>query len=103
MVKSINQKKDLSGSNIYIYKDFKVEQLPYFLYEVCINKYWKDGFCVLGYKFYKSNKLLDIKKYRITKKYKDYLLEKVIDLVGVPYTFIIENHLKLYEPKKKKK
>lgn len=95
--------KDHSGIKTYVYKEFQVEELPYFLYEISINKYWKNGFCVLGHKFLKSSKLLDIKQNNIFKRYKDYIIEKGISILGVPYDFIRENNLSIYEKKNVKK
>lgn len=99
------QMKDHSGSDpkTYMYNDFRIEVLPYFLYEVCINKYWKWGFCILRRKFFKSDRLLHIKHFNIFKYYKDYIIEKEISLIGAPYEFIRENNLPAYEPNVKKK
>ena len=51
--------KDRSGQEpkTYVYDGSRIEVLPYFLYEVCINKYWKWGFCVLGSRFFKTDRL----------------------------------------------
>lgn len=87
----------------YMYDGFLIETLPYFLYEVCINKYWKLGSCVLGNKFFKTDKLLHLKYRNILKYYKDYVIEKEIFLIGAPYEFIKENNLSIYEPNVKKK
>lgn len=103
MGKLISQTKDLSGIKLYVYNGFRIEELPFFLYEVSINKYWKNGFCVLASKLFKSDKLLNIKKYSKIKRYKDYFIEKSITILGVPFDFIRENNLKLYEPIKRKK
>lgn len=99
------QKKDHFGRefNTYIYNGFRVEIMPYFLYEVCINKYWKNGFCVLGSKFLKTEDLLYIHRTNIFKYYKDYIIEKEISLIGVPYKFIRENNLPVYKPNIKNK
>lgn len=76
-----------------------------FVYELNIYKYWKGGFCQMGSKLYKSNKLLDIKKDNIIEKYDDYFIQKEITLIGVPQKFVDENQLKVYKPiiKKSKK
>ena len=100
MVKNTDQTKNLSGD--YIYNNYDIEILPYFLYEVCINKYWKNGFCLLGHKYFKTDKPLNIKKTSIYKKYKDYLIEKEIILMSAPYEYILKNNLQRRIIKKKK-
>lgn len=97
--------KDRSGQEpkTYVYDGSRIEVLPYFLYEVCINKYWKWGFCVLGSRFFKTDRLLHIKCRNALKYYKDYVIEKEISLIGAPYEFIRENNLPVYEPNVKKK
>ena len=97
--------KDRSGQEpkTYVYDGSRIEVLPYFLYEVCINKYWKYGFCVLGSRFFKTDKLLHIKHKNLLKCYKDHTIEKEIFLVGAPYEFIRENNLPVYEPNIKNK
>ena len=94
-----HRKKDRSGQEIktYLYKDNRVEILPYFLYELSINKYWKSGFCSLGRKFFKSDNLIRINKTNIFKKYKDYIIEKEISLIGVPSEFVESNKLPIFE------
>lgn len=87
----------------YTYKEYIVEESPAFIYEVSLHKYWKNGYCFLGNKFYKSNKLLNIKQNSIYKRDKNYILEKSISIIGVPVEFIKENKLKLYKSKKLKK
>lgn len=101
--KPINQKKDRSGSEtkLYIYEGSKIEVLPYFLYEVSIYKYWKNGFCLLGNKFFKTNKPL--RQYNNFKYFKEYFVEKEVSLLGAPIEFIEELNLIIYKPKKKKK
>ncbi len=87
----------------YRFGDERVEEMPYFLYEISIYKITKDGIGILNSKFLKSNKLLEIKKEVICKKYRNFQLMQCIDLRGVPIDFIIDNNLSLYEPFKKKK
>lgn len=91
---------DQSGQT-YLYNGFRISILPYFLYEICISKYWKDRYCVIGTKFYKSNKPLTIKNYRIFKRYEDHIIEKTISLLAVPNSFIEENNIQTYTTKKK--
>ena len=80
----------------------KVEELPYFLYEICINKYWKYGYCVLGNRFLKTSKPLPIKQTNKFEYRKDYIIEKEISLVGAPCEFIKENNLPMYIKNKEK-
>lgn len=83
MAKPINLENTLTG--IKIFENQRIETMPYFIYEVSINKYWKNGFCVLGHKFYKSNKLLKTKdKIRY---YDNYIISKEIILLGGPEQF----------------
>lgn len=95
--------KDLSGYKTYIYNDSRIEELPYFLYEICINKYWKGGFCVLESRYFKTDEILHIKHKNLFKYYKDYIIAKEISLIGVPYEFIQENNLPIYQPNIKKR
>lgn len=95
----MTQKKDHSGleTKTYVYEGNRIEVLPYFLYEVCINKYWKNGFCVLGSRFLRTDKLLHIKHGNLLRNYGDCIIEKEISLIGAPYEFIRENNLPVYE------
>lgn len=92
--------KDHSGqvSKLYVYEEALVQIAPCFIYEVCVYKYWKSGFCLLGSKFIKSNHLLTIKHHNIYKKYLGYFIEKEIYLVGVPKEFVLKNNLTEYTP-----
>ncbi len=101
MARLTNQQKDLSG--VFEFKDWIVEELPYFLYELSIHKYWKNGFCVLGTKFFTSKKLLNFKQVKKIKQFKGYKLEKEITLLGVPKEFIEKYNLKAPVKKTKKK
>ena len=103
MGKHTNRTNGLSGSKFYEYKGIPVELLPTFMYEVTLNKYWKSGFCQLGNKFYKADKLLHVKNNYIITKYEGYYIEKEISLIGVPQEFIDEMNLSLYVPKSNKK
>lgn len=79
---------------IYRFGDNKVEELPYFLYEISIYQIKKNMVRLLKSSYYKSNKLLNFKKYYYSKKYKSYSIIKYINLLGVPKEFIKENNLK---------
>lgn len=105
MGKPTLQTNDHSGHEFdtYVYNGDRIEISPSFIYEVCINKYWKCGFCVLGSKLYKSNRLLRVKHKSIFKYYKNYVIEKEISLVGAPIGFIKENNLPIYHLNNKRK
>lgn len=99
MGRRIVQEKDLSGDKkeFYVWDGSLVEPLPYFMYEVCAYKYWKNGFCILGSRLFKSDRLLNIKHPRKYERHDGYLIEKTVDLVGAPYGFIREMNLPVYE------
>lgn len=103
MVKHTCQTNDPSGNKLYDYNGILVEPLSTFIYEITINKYWKNGYCQLGRKLYKSDRLLNISNNSIVIKYNDYTIEKEISLIGVPQEFINEMNLPLYIFKKTKK
>ena len=103
MGKRTSQTNDHSGSKFYEYEGGLVELLPTFMYEVTLNKYWKNGFCQLGSKLYKADRLLHIKNNYIVTKYEGYRIEKEISLIGVPQEFIDEMNLSPYVPKPNKK
>lgn len=90
--------KDPTGQEhkIYLYKGKKVELMPFFLYEVCIYKYWNGGCCILGTKFFKSNKPINLSKYRKVKTYGNYSIEKTISLEGIPASFVKECNIPEY-------
>lgn len=59
---------------------------------------------IKGSKYYKSDKLLNIKNEEVVlKKTKEYTLVKMIDIVGVPKEFIEENKLPLFVLNEKRK
>ena len=87
-----------SGRDFYLYKDNGIVEYNSFIYEVSLHKYWKNGYCLLGTKLFKSNKFIDVKKTHIYKKFKDYMIEKDIILIAAPYEFIREKNLKVYKP-----
>lgn len=103
MVKNIHQMNDLSG--LFETNDGLVRIYPTFVYELNVYKYWKGGFCQLGSKICKSNKLLNFKKDNIIEKHDGYFIQKEITLIGVPREFVDQNQLKVYKPiiKKSKK
>lgn len=112
MEKLISPRKDLSGQEpkSYVYNGLRIEVAKFFLYEVSLHKYWRNGYCLLGSKLFRSNKLLNIRCSRIYKRFKEYTIEKEISLIAAPQEFIIEMGLPVYEniviknkPKKSKK
>lgn len=91
----------------YRFGENRIVAMPYFLYEVSVYKLSRNMACILGSKYFKSDKLLNIKKdVEYLKKTKDYNIVRYIDLLGAPMSFIEENNLPIYElrkPFKKKK
>lgn len=102
MEQLISHMKDPSGDEFYLYEENGIKEYDSFIYEVSLHKYWKNGYCLLGIKLYKSNKFIPTN--RICKKYKDYTIEKDIILIAAPYKFIKEKNLPIYKvnPKKAK-
>lgn len=76
--------------------------MPYFLYEVCLYRTTKGMASLIASKFFKSDRLLDIKKTVTVKRYDEYTLLRSIDLVGVPKEFVEMEQLPVYELNKKK-
>lgn len=88
MGKHTNTGNDLSGIEYYQYKNFKIQLGKYYIYEVNLYKFWKNGYCFLGSKRFYSRKLLNIKKERIYRYFKNYIIEKEICFIAAPYEFI---------------
>lgn len=88
---------------IYDYEGEKIEELPYFLYEV---EYWKTDLASCAYilksKFIKSEKELDIPRSTLIKKMGSSYVYRFISLLGVPKSFIDKNKIPIYIPKKKR-
>ena len=107
MEKLISPGKDHSGQEpkSYVYDGVRIEVSKFFLYEVSLHKYWKNGYCLLGRKLFKSDKLLNIRCPRVYKRFKEYTIEKEISLIAAPQEFIIvyENIVIKNKPKKSKK
>jgi hypothetical protein len=86
------------GSRIY--------PAPFFLYEVVTYKiYRKTAPCkgraeLIDSKFFKATKPLKTLGYRAIKK-PDYLLEQSVTWIGAPMSYILDNKLSIYNPKKK--
>lgn len=100
MAKPTLRMKDHSGQEhkTYLYEGTRIEVLPYFLYEVSIYKYWNSGACMLGSKFFKSDKLLNLKYYRKVENHDGFSIEKEVTLMGAPSQFIREKKLPEYKP-----
>ena len=79
----------------YRFKGSQISVLPYFLYEVSVDKHWKNGYCNLKSRYFKSNRFLKITEE--VKHYDEYSIIRRIILLGAPYSFIKENNLSVYE------
>lgn len=84
-------------TELFLFGNDKIEVLPYFLYEVTIYQISKNMVRLLESKYYKSDKLLNVKDTAI--RYKNYSLIRNITLLAAPIEFIKENNLQ--ELKKK--
>lgn len=93
MVKRINPTSYRFNNNI-------VEEMPYFLYEVTIYQIKKDTANLLYSQLYKSNKFLEISKDTIIKKFRNFIIAKYVNIIGVTKEFIEDNHLQLYGQKR---
>lgn len=87
----------LMTTELFLFGNDKIEVLPYFLYEVTIYQISKNMVRLLESKYYKSDKLLNVKDTAI--RYKNYSLIRNITLLAAPIEFIKENNLQ--ELKKK--
>lgn len=87
----------------YLLQGNRVEIMPYFLYEVSVYKSIKGMAFLIGSQYYKSNRLLNIKKETTVKKCSGYSVVRYISVLGVTKEFVDENRLQLYQPIKKKK
>lgn len=103
MAKCTSRTKDHSGNEpTYLYEGYQLIVLPYFLYEVDVYRTWKNGFALVKSRLFKSNKFLNIKNYVEIKHYDGHNLERSINLIGAPMSFIKEKKLPLYRQKTKK-
>ena len=87
----------------YRFGENRIEPMPYFLYEVSTYKITRDMAYLLNSKFFKSDKLLKIKRDIECKKVKNFRIIRFIELIGAPMKFIQENNFPIYETIKKKK
>lgn len=103
MARCTDQMRDrLKSSETYLYEGHQLIVLPYFLYEVDVYRIWENGFALVKTRRFKSNKFLKIKNYIETKYYEGHKLERSIELIGAPMSFIKENRLPVYRQKAKK-
>lgn len=104
MVRHMPRTKDRSGNKLktYLYEGYQLMVLPYFLYEVDVYRIWHNGFALERSRQFKSNKFLRIKNYVVIKHYDGHNLERSINLIGAPMSFIKEKKLPLYGQKLKK-
>lgn len=104
MVEPIPQMRDRSGNKplTYLYEGYQLEVLPYFLYEVEVYRTWTNGFALVKSRLFKSNKFLRIKSYIDIKHYDGYNLERSINLIGAPISFIKDKKLPLFGQKSKR-
>lgn len=96
----MTQKKGQVG---FRYKDFQVEITPYFLYEVNLYRIFKNRSELLSTRYYKSDLFLKIDEYKVVKQLPNFKIIRFISLLGVPESFIKENHLKQYTLYEKRK
>lgn len=87
---------------LYEYNGNLIEELPYFLYEVCIYKISLNNANLLSSKYYTSDKLVKLKDTVMMYKFKDFNVQRFISLLGAPIHFIKDNNLKIHKIKKKK-
>ena len=97
MVALMGSTKD--QSELYKFEGSPIEILPYFLYEISVDKVWSKGFCNLKTKYFKSTDLLKIKNKVEVKNYDNYKVIRSITLIGAPYVFIKECKLPTYNRK----
>lgn len=67
--------------------------MPYFLYEVELCFVSPKRFNTLSYRFYTSDKFLNVKEVEVVKRFKNFSILRFITLIGAPISFIEENNL----------
>lgn len=87
----------------YRYQDSQIEVLPYFLYEVNLYFISPSKANMISNRYYTSDKFLNVKEVEVIKRFKNFNIQRFITLLGAPISFIEENNLPIYEPKKKRK
>lgn len=93
-----NQTSCPSGPEQYVFNGTCIKIAPCFIYEVSAHKYWKNGYCFLGDKYYKSDRLLRISSSHKVSIFNGYKIVKEIVLLGAPEGFIKEMGLPLFVP-----
>ena len=92
-----------TNNQTYRYQDNQIEVLPYFLYAVDICIVAPKISLSFGYRYYTSNKLLNVKEVEVIKRFNNFNIERFITLLGATISFIKENNLSIYELKKHEK
>ena len=81
----------------YRFEGGQIESLPYFLYEVSVDKHWKNGFCNLKSRYFKSDRFLRVVLTEEIKRYDGYDIVRSVTLLGAPLNFIKEHNLPIYK------
>lgn len=89
------------GSRIYPAPFFLYEVVTYKLYNAKQTAPCKGRAELIDSKFFRASKPLTTLGYKAIKK-PDYLLEQSITWIGAPMSYILDNKLPIYDPKKKK-
>lgn len=97
----MKQTKDhITPGDIYIYNEDKITISTDFIYEVDLYRISKNRANVIRTRFYKSNKILNVKSVEIVRYFSSFTIERYITLVSAPLSFIKENKLSKYEKRK---
>ena len=81
---------------IYHFGHNLVEILPYFLYEVTVYKITKNTVAIVNSQYYKSSRLLNIKKDTLIVRRNGYIIVTYLNVLGVTQEFLENNNLQLY-------
>lgn len=87
---------------IYVYNGETITVSPFFIYEVDLYRIAKNRANIISTRYYKSNKLLNIKDVEVVRRFDKFTIERYITLLSAPQSFIEENNLSLYTPKRKR-
>lgn len=85
----------------YVYNGEAITVSPFFIYEVDLYRIAENRANVISTRYYKSNKLLNIKDVEIVRRFDKFTIERYITLLSAPQSFIEENNLPLHIKKKK--
>ena len=88
--------KHTEAPKIYRFGHNSVEILPYFLYEVTVYKITKNTVAIVNSQYYKSSKLLNIKKDTLIVRRNGYIIVTYLNVLGVTQEFLENNNLQLY-------